>query len=281
MHSPIEPLHGHELAVRAERIDSDSWIDQWSCAPPPVRQALGLELRRMGPLDMLRSQVPFSHFNMVLTLGCPAPVDAAAFDAIDGFYGSRRHWVLVNDESRPVDLASTLLARGYARAGVWDRVVLQGAPVDRWRRHAGGCETVGAANVDEWAGFIRGCYGMPAPVAEWLQALARRPCWIHALRREGGRPDGRVVMVRSLFHDTQGWAWLGIDAPVPGVMAPCFEDDQHLVATLLTEAAARGVRRFVSDIEAPEPSRSGEAYRRWGALGFEAVYRRNLFARGG
>ncbi len=99
------------------------------------------------------------------------------------------------------------------------------------------------------------------------------------LLREGGRPDGPVAMTRSLFHDAAGWAWLGIDAPVPGVMAPCFDDDQRLVATLLTAAAGRGARQFVSDIEQPSPGRDTEPYRRWAELGFEAVYRRHLFTR--
>lgn len=62
-------------------------------------------------------------------------------------------------------------------------------------------------------------------------------------------------------------------------MAPCFEDDQKVVATLLAAAAVRGARAFVSDIEAPSPSRDSEAYKRWGQLGFEAVYLRKLFSK--
>jgi hypothetical protein len=88
-------------------------------------------------------------------------------------------------------------------------------------------------------------------------------------------------MARSLYQDDEGWCWLGIDAPVPGVMAPCFEDDQKVVATLLAAAAARGGRAFVSDIEVPSPTRDSEAYRRWRELGFSPVYRRDIYAKGG
>lgn len=86
-------------------------------------------------------------------------------------------------------------------------------------------------------------------------------------------------MARSLYQDAEGWAWLGIDAPVPGVMAPCFEDDQKVTATLLADAAARGARAFVSDIEVPSPSRDSEAYKRWDEPGFASVYRRDLYAK--
>lgn len=275
-------LAGRSLALQAERVDADAWFDQWQAAPDPVRQALGLAAGRRGELRMVRSRVPFSHFNMVLTLGCPEPVDASAFAAIESFYGdggASPHWIVVNDHSEPADLATQLLGRGYADAGAWDRVILQGAVPDRWAAHANGCELVSRHTADEWSRFVVGCYGMPPVIGDWLLALVDRPGWIHALRRDGGRPVTPIAMVRSLFHDGQGWAWLGIDAPVPGVMAPCYDADQHLVARLMVEAARRGVRCFVSDIEQPGPARDTEAYQRWGALGFEAVYRRRLFSR--
>ncbi len=271
---------GQALAVRAERIDADSWFDQWSAAPGPVVQALQLAAARHGELRMVRSAVPFSHFNMVLTLGCPAPADDAAFAAIEHFHGAQAgvpHWILVNNHTVPADLPQRLRDRGYEPAGQWDRVVLQQATPGRCAPIASGCELVNSSNAAEWARFILACYGMPPIISDWLAALVGRTGWIHALRREGGSPNAPIAMTRSLFHDAEGWAWLGIDAPVPGVMAPCFEDDQRLVATLLAAAADRGARHFVSDIEQPSPGRDTEAYRRWGELGFEPVYHRSLF----
>lgn len=277
-------LSGPTLAVRAERIDADSWFDQWSAAPGHVMQALQLAAARHGELRMVRSAVPFSHFNMVLTLGCPGPTDDAAFAAIERFYAARAegpHWVLVNDHTIPSDLPQRLRERGYEPAGQWDRVVLQQATPERWIPFASGCELVTGRNASEWARFILACYGMPPIIGDWLAALVDRPGWIHALRREGGCPDGPIAMTRSLFHDAEGWAWLGIDAPVPGVMAPCFEHDQRLVATLLTAATGLGAQHFVSDIEVPSPGRDTEAYRRWKALGFEPAYLRSLFTKVG
>jgi hypothetical protein len=268
-----------KIAIQAEWADTQNWLDGFAAAPPHVTAALGLAVQRNGELVMVRSRIPFSHFNMVLTLGCPAPADAAAFEAIERFYGATRHWVLVNDHSEPADLAQQLAARGYAGSGSWDRVLLHEPRVDLWTPRAAG-ELVDAANANEWSSFLCRCYGMPPVIADWLQAYVGRPGWIHAILREGGRADGPVTMARSLFMAEGGWAWLGIDAPVPGVMAPCFDADQAVSATLLLAAARAGARHFVTDIEAPSPERRGPGYRGWSALGFEPAYLRTLYAKG-
>jgi hypothetical protein len=275
--NPCAPLAEHALAVRAERIDTDNWIDDFEAASPHVDAALGLGATRQGELAMVRSRIPFSHFNMVLTLGCPAAADRATFGTIDRFYadgGAGRHWVLFTDHSRPRDLERHLLARGYAPGGAWERVVCQTVPADRWASQAQGCEFVTAANQAEWSGCLLGCYGMPPLTADWLHALVGRRGWMHAIRR-----DGAVVMASSFYQGGDGWAGLGIDAPVPGVMAPCLEDDQRVTATLLAAAAAQGAQAFVGDIELPSSARDGEAYQRWAELGFSPVYLRKLYVK--
>jgi hypothetical protein len=272
------------LAERAEAVDAAGWLDQFAAAPPAVVAALGLASATPKGLAMVRSHVPFSHFNMVLDLGCGAVADEEAFRAIEGFYRagkSARHWVVVNDHSQPRDLVQRLLARGYVADGAWQRVVAQAPRFDRCALLAQGCEWVDGMNVDEWSGFVMDCYGMPTPIGAWLRSLVGRRGWTHALCRRDGRADGPIAMARSCWHDAAGWAWLGIDAPVPGVMAPCFEDDQRLVAALVGRAAGEGARAFVSDIEVPHPAHDSEAYRRWGELGFEPVYLRHLFAKSG
>lgn len=271
-------MNPRNLAVRAELADTRNWIDEFAAAPPHVSAALGLAVSQRGDLAMVRSRIPFSHFNMVLTLGCPASADEGAFDAIEAFYGplGGKHWVMVVDPCEPADLGEHLSARGYRSAGAWDRVILHGARPDLWAPRAGGCEFVGPDNQGDWSAFILRCYGMPPLIADWLHSLVGREEWIHALHRAA---DGSVVMARSLYLDDE-WAWLGIDAPIPGVMAPCFDDDQRVTAALLLAAAERGAQNFVSDIEVPDPKRQGPAYERWGELGFEAVYLRRLYVKG-
>jgi hypothetical protein len=71
-----------------------------------------------------------------------------------------------------------------------------------------------------------------------------------------------------------------VDAPVPGVMAPCYDNDRQVTAALLRAATQAGARDFVSDIEVPSSARQGPAYAAWGSLGFEAAYLRQLYVRG-
>ncbi len=274
----IGMLSGRELAARAEWVDTMGWLDQHRAAPAEVTAGLQLAHHCAGDLAMVRSAVPFSHFNMVLTFGCPAAVDDGAWAAIDDFYAGAGHWLVTNDHSEPAGLASTLVDRGYTPVEAWDRIVAQEPDVDRWAPLAGGAELVTAETAPEWIGFVLGCYGMPSIIGHWLGALVGRPGWVHAVLRRDGRPGGEVVMARSAFvHD--GWAWLGIDAPVPGVMAPCFDDDQKVSAALLVAAAGQGAHSFVTDIEAPSDDRTGPAYDRWGQLGFQPAYRRTVHHR--
>lgn len=279
-HGPLPHMSLRQLAVRAETTDTKAWFDLFSAAPPEVTAALALKSRRSGALAMVKSHVPFSHFNMVLTLGCPAPVDDAAFAAVDDFYGASRRWVLVNDHSEPADLSDQLRLRGYAATGAWDRVVLRGPPAAAAQLAAQGCEVVDHTNAGDWESFVRSCYGMPPPIGSWLLALVGRRGWIHVVRREQGRAGAPVAMARSAYVADDGWCWLGIDAPVPGVMAPCFDDDRPVIATLLAAAARCGAQAFVSDVEAVSPDRTGPAYASWRDVGFDCVYRRELFARG-
>lgn len=272
------PMRGRELAVRAEWVDTLSWLDQREAAPAEVIAGLELRHRSIDELVMVGSAIPFSHFNMVLTLGCPAPVGDSSWQAIEDFYsnGSSGHWVIVNDHSEPSNISSVLEERGYDPVDAWDRIVLQHPRPDLWAPLVGGADLVTPASAPDWAEFIRDCYGMPPAVRDWLLALAGRTGWIHAVYRHEGSSDGPITMARSAFV-RDGWAWLGIDAPVPGVMAPCFDDDQHVSAALLLAAASQGAHSFVTDIEVPTEGRSGPGYDQWRQLGFEPAYLRTVF----
>ena len=281
---PDTTTHGVDVALdarlraeRAELADTRNWLDQHEAAPATVRDAFGLRHLDQDGLVMVGSAIPFSHFNMVLTLGCPAEVDDRAWAAIERFYGPAEHWVVVNEHSDPA-LPAALAERGYQTVDTWDRIVLDTPRPDRWRAAATGTEIVHGANAPAWAAFVVGCYGMPPLIADWLLALVDRPGWIHTIRRDGGRPDGQVVMARSAFVDGD-WAWLGIDAPIPGVMAPCFADDHAVSAALLLELERRGVEHVVTDIEAPSADRNGPADHSWSDLGFRPAYRRTVHHR--
>lgn len=192
----------------------------------------------------------------------------------------KQYYRLPFKPSVPTQLASKLLSRGYESAGAWDSVVMRGAEPGLWEPHASGCELFTSQNSAEWRGFLLKCYGMPPDIGDWLNAPVGRKGWFHVLRRENGQSGAALTMARGLYLAEDGWAWLGIDAPVPAVMAPCFDDDQKVTARLLMAATPAGAHSFVSDFEVPSPTRAGPGYQRWGELGFSPVYLRKLHSKG-
>ena len=46
-------------------------------------------------------------------------------------------------------------------------------------------------------------------------------------------------------------AWLGMDAPVPGVMTEDYEPDAALCAFIVADGLQRGATSFLADIELP------------------------------
>lgn len=270
------------VALQVERTDAVSWLDGFAAAPPGAAAALGLACHDESGLIMVRSHIPFSRFNRVMTLGCPAPVSKAAFARIERFYAAvgGTHGVLLNDHSEPQDLAGQLLARGYRAADAWDRVMLRGVRPELWRTWASGCELVRPHNRHEWAAFVRGACGMPPAIGELLLALVGRPGWLHMVRRQGGRAAAPVVRARSLFRAADGWCWLGISASASSVMASSVDDDQRVTAALLMAVMEEGGHSFVSDIEPVDPQRAHPGPSAWAELGFAVGYQRRLFRKG-
>ena len=88
---------------------------------------------------------------------------------------------------------------------------------------------------------------------------------------------GEVVAARSMFVSPGRSAWLGIEAPVPGIMTPSTEDDRCLLAALVAEAERHAAPLLVADVEAPTSERDGPAYDRFAALEFRVAYRRGHY----
>jgi hypothetical protein len=69
-----------------------------------------------------------------------------------------------------------------------------------------------------------------------------------------------------------GIAWLGTDAPVPGIMTEDHEPDEAICSTIVSEGLARGARMFIADIEAPSSGLDTPAYAAFARLGFRRPY---------
>ena len=144
-----------------------------AATPSPARRGrLLMRLRGFFELAKLHARTARRHF-VTGTLRDRRQC-LGAFDAIERFYagGSGRHWILVNDHSRPHDLARQLIARGYKADGAWERVVLQADDAAhhaaRWAAHGLCCELVTRHSAAEWSGFLLSTYGMPPPIGPWL-----------------------------------------------------------------------------------------------------------------
>jgi hypothetical protein len=119
-------------------------------------------------------------------------------------------------------------SRGLKAQGGWDRIFRDARPAPAAASIEGAAiERVTQATAVEWAGFIDGMYRLPT--SPWLLALVGRPGWSHyTLKREG-----RIAAVRSMFMDENRMVWMGIEAPVPGIMAPSFDIDAAICSAMV------------------------------------------------
>jgi hypothetical protein len=259
-------------AAEVEAAEVRAWRDMYAAMPSGYRERVGPELLAVDGVTLTRCRaIPFSHFNAVLDLGVAAPATERALDAVLAAYAAAdvpRFTVLHNPHARPPQLPEWLRARGLAPRGAWERITRAGGELPP--APAGDVELVtGEAGV-EWADFLVARYGLPT--GAWLLALVDRPGWTHAvLRRDGG-----IVAARSMYA-AEGWAWLGVEAPIPGLMAPSWNDDHVLAYTLVRHGLRTGIHRFAADIEAPHPGRATPAYPQWNALGFRVLYARTHY----
>ena len=67
-------------------------------------------------------------------------------------------------------------------------------------------------------------------------------------------------------------AWLGIDAPVPGIMAPSYELDFQICQAIIKDGTNLGAKCFIADIEAPSLEMDTAAYHNFKLLNFRRLY---------
>jgi hypothetical protein len=116
---------------------------------------------------------------------------------------------------------------------------------------------------------------VPLDTGPWLQRLIGRPGWHEYVVRE----DGEVAGARGMFVGPNGTAWLGMDAPVPGVMTDDYALDAAMCAYIVADGLARGATSFVADIELPSAELDTPAYGYFARLGFRRPYVRTHWTR--
>jgi hypothetical protein len=260
-----------------EKAEVQAWLDMYVAIPADFQQKFDPQILQMEGVSLTRCRaIAFSHFNSVLDLGVSAPATEQLVDALLQCYNEadvHRFVILHNPYAQPAELAEWLKGRGLHPKGAWERICrIEKRTIPSKPAVEGSVELVTSETASEWTSFLEGWYRLPT--GPWLAALVGRPGWHHAVLRR----SGRIVSARSMFTRS-GWAWLGVEAPVPGLMTPSYEEDYALVHALVNEGLRSGVERFVADIEAPAASRDTPAYRNWSELGFAWIYLRQLFVR--
>lgn len=270
-----------ELSVDNESCEISAWQDLYAAAPADFTQAHGLAIGRIGNLVLTRCKtIPFTHFNCVLNLGLLAPATEEEIDELIRHYqqaGIKSFTIYHTPLCQPAQLGAWLESRGFQLKGGWDRIHRDARPMGSAPAISGvgrRVERVGPSTAAAWADFIDSTYGLPTK--PWLMGLVERPGWHHYALWE----EERIVAVRTMYVHHDGRAWLGIDAPVPGLMGPSFEQDAQLCHAMVGDGLALGVRHFVADIEAPTAAFDTPAYRHFAALGFQRAYLRRLLVRG-
>lgn len=267
-----------DLALQVENAELNAFVDLYAAAPPDFARPLGLEIRRAGAVVFtLCPAIPFVHFNCVFNLGLGQPASEAHLDGLLAQYrqaGVDSFAIYHTPHCQPAALTEWFAARQLKTEDGWDRIcrdTTAGPLPAMGTTGPGQVEEVSRKNAEEWADFIDNCYGLPTK--PWLLSLVGRPGWHHYLLRAEREP----VAVRSLYLHTDAVAWMGIEAPVPGVMGPSFDLDYQLCQVMVQDALKMGAKLVVADIEAPDAAQTSPAYAHFAALGFRRPYFRSHY----
>lgn len=267
-----------EFATQIESSELNAWLDLYAAAPADFARQFQLEMLHVQDVTLTRCRtIPFIHFNCVFNLGLPTPASEQQLDQVLALYREanvRSFGLYHHPHCRPTQLLEWFKTRNLRVQGGWDRIYRDNAapaiavspPGDKFR-----VEKVTGKTAAEWANYIDACYGLPTK--PWLLALVERPGWHHYMLRF----ETRIAAVRSMYIHSDGMAWLGIDAPVPGIMAPSYDLDFQICQAMLRDGINEGVNYFVADIEAPAAKMNTPAYHHFEALGFKRAYFRSHY----
>lgn len=267
------------LARQLEFAELYAWSDQWEAYPRELVRQYRFAKHNVGEVVVLTSPViPFSHFNRVMGLGLTQPVTEKELDEILAFFQAeniKRLELHHIPYTRPPQLVDWLTARGLRIVSGWDRVYRGNEPLaDKTEMPpAMRVEKVTHATMEEWATFLVTMYNLQ-PTKPLLLSLAERRGWHHY----GLRDKDRIVAARSMYIHSDGMAWWGIEAPVPGFMTPDFSLDYHLCREIIRDGLRLGAKYFVADIEKPEAEMKHDGYRNFAAIGFKCTYLRNNYS---
>jgi hypothetical protein len=252
-----------------------AWADVYAAAPESWAESVGLGTREVGGALVIQwAATGRRFFSRVIGLGVTEPATEEAIDEIlRGYADAGITMFLLQSfpQCRPAEYEGWLRERGLEPFDAQDRVYRGASPAEP--PPPGPVEKVTAESAAEWAEFVQRVYRLDT--GQWLERLIGRPGWHEYVYRDGGE----VVAARGMFIGPDGLAWLGMDAPVPGVMTDDYEPDAALCAFMVADGLASGAKGFLADIELPSAEMDTPAYRYFAELGFTRPYVRTHWAR--
>jgi hypothetical protein len=262
------------FAQQIEQTEIQAWLDLYAAMPEGFAKEFNAEILELGQVTLTRCpSIAFGEFNRVMGLGVFEPATESELEALFNKYrevGVKRFLIHHIPTCQPDSLTTWLEAHQPVVLAGWERIVRDGSPLEI-RPDDPAIERVTSSNAHEWADFIDAAYHMPTK--PWLLELVGRAGWHHYLLRE----DARVVAVRSMCINPDSTVWFGIEAPVPGIMAPSFALDARLCQTMVRDGLKLGAKLFVADIEKPSSTMDTPAYADFARLGFSRPYFRTNY----
>jgi hypothetical protein len=271
---------GLAAARRVEAAEARAWVDSYAAAPADFAAEAGLGSEQVEGTTVLRwAATGRRYFSRTIGLGVAQPATEEALDEIIGGYeaaGISMFLIQSLPHCQPAQYVEWLRDRGLEAFDTQDRVIRGSAPLGparAERERSLRVERIRPETADEWAAFLEHVYGLET--GRWLPRLVGRPGWHPYVARE----DGEIVAARTMFIGPDGFAWWGMDGPVPGLGTDDFEPDAALCEQMLRDGLRLGVCCFLADIEAPSAAMDTPAYEYFGRLGFSRPYVRTHHAR--
>ncbi|WP_428655673.1 hypothetical protein [Runella sp.] len=259
-----------------EKADTDAFAWIYQHLPDSYQQQFGFAMENLGTIRILLCQkIPFRHFTTPQGLGIVEPMTPQQLEDVLQVFeqkGINAFYIHTTPFCEPVDFIEQLVQKGMRRLSSWERIWRSNQPISEPvpLPEETTVEEISPEMANEWADFVDAVYRMNTK--PWLLNLIGR-AGFHAYVF---RKNGKIAATRTMIIQ-HGNAWLGMDAPVPGVMAPTFEEDFFISQQLVHDGLRRGVKLFSTDIEKPSLLRDTPAYEYWANLGFEIAYLRDNY----
>ncbi|MEO8462208.1 MAG: hypothetical protein ABI555_03270 [Chloroflexota bacterium] len=222
-----------------------------------------------GVVTFALKELGWGFFNRSIGLGMDRPATEADVDRVlDGFSskGQTDFTIQIGPSARPAALEAWLEARGLRRGRRWAKVWRDAVDLPGERTELR-IERVGVEQSDDWARVVLAAFEMPESVRPYAGATLGRPDWHHFLAYDGDLAVGAggTYLIGEV-------AWLGFGATLESHRGRGSQS--AIFARRMREAAALGVRLFITETGEDLPDDPNPSYRNMLRGGFHLAYQR-------